>query len=122
MNGKLIFNDNDFTVILNVNKDLFDFEKVREFAQKENLFEKFEMHLTIVGRKIGEEIQLNFSNFWGEIKNIIKNMDWDFLIEKSFYFITKKYEEYGGEIRKSIIQIVKFPCLKEFYKKIKWIV
>ncbi|MDO8664548.1 MAG: hypothetical protein Q7K44_03345 [Candidatus Liptonbacteria bacterium] len=122
------FDDKNFTLLLNVDKNQLDFSGLRKIAGQNGFDEKNELHITIIGFKNGAEIKKILQTLSREdqediiyqIKSLTNNMDWSFTLKPERYHISKEYAFRGPqgafkEKRESYIQMANMPCIKNFY-------
>jgi hypothetical protein len=118
------FDEQDLTSILYIDKNLFDFDKLKDFAKEKNLSEKPDIHITIIGRETGELIKNNierpkdFMQLIKKIKKLLNKVQWKFSSANKTYFISKTYKEHANEKRRSLIQFIEMPVINDFYKKL----
>jgi len=117
------FDERNFTSILHIDRNLFDFKKLRNFAKEKSLLEKPDIHVTIIGRETGELIKKDierlpdFTQLVKKIKKLLE-IQWKIYPINKTYFISKTYKEYCNEKRKSLVQFIEMPAIGGFYKKL----
>lgn len=119
----------DMSLLLNVGRDMLDLETTRVFAQTQNLSEKEEFHVTIIGRATGESMLEYLKQRSPEeqeqkraqIEKLCTGYHPKIRIQQEFYFIQKDYstqEENTLDIRTSVVQIVHMDGLDVFYEEL----
>lgn len=129
------FDEKKGILLVNVDKDSVDIQKVREVAKKMGLIEKDEIHVTVIGNDTAETILASLEKLpederiktLSQIQEFARRTNWKFNFKSEFYYIKKAYNDPDQnnpnqiipEIRESIIQIVDTENLKEFYDQLR---
>ncbi len=126
------------SLLLIINKTLVDCASQAAKAQKLNLIQKNEFHLTVIGSDTGEEILAVLNQLdpaeksakLAAIENLAKDTDWQPVLKQEFFYITKNYNDPDPknpqatipETRRSIIQTADIKELSKFYQQLEKII
>ncbi len=125
------FNRETANCLLELPKDDFGTEAVRHVAEERSLIEKDELHITVIGSETGRELMQILDALpekervarLAALDALIQQTDWSFIETEEYYYLKKEYAEPDPatpnsalhETRKSIIRIVEFQGLEQFY-------
>jgi len=91
-------------------------ERILAFADKTEFKQKIEVHLTLISQKALD--QTGAVGFIEEIDDVIGDItEWEMTPKNKFYLMAKKGSD--GSIKESIIQMVHFPAMEEFYEMLR---
>ncbi|TSC82308.1 MAG: Uncharacterized protein G01um101420_472 [Parcubacteria group bacterium Gr01-1014_20] len=129
------FNLESGTLLLDLDKNKTDPEKVRGFAEERGLLEKDEAHVTVIGSDTAEQIMARLGDLprgekeeiLAKIRAVVESIDWQFVFKPEYYYIKKEYDDPDPtdsskiihEVRESVIQLAETGNLAEFYAKLK---
>jgi len=119
--NKLEFSPETSTIILDIVPLALDIEKVKEVAEENGLNLKEEFHSTIIGRQVSNIItarvealpHLEQLEIRASVKNLAKKFHWNYSLQQNFFYISNEYGR--NEKRQSIVQMIDFPDIVEFY-------
>ncbi len=122
------FDEKSFTLLLNIDQGAVDCESLQARAEQDGFAPKKELHLTVLGFKIGGEIKKLLKKSpekLAVLKDLINGTDWRFTVGSQRWWIEKDYKSIdlktkveNIEHRESYIQTVNIPCLVDFYHKL----
>lgn len=117
----LDLNNKTSTLLLRIDPELVNTVSLQDIADEKGLSEKDEFHITIIGSKTAESLlkltNIDHKEIIALIDRLLQQFDWSFEFIPKYYFISKKYKEYG-EARESIVQLIDLPDIKDFYKEL----
>jgi hypothetical protein len=91
-------------------------EKILAFVEKAEFDQKKEIHLTLISQKALD--QTGGIGFIEEINDVIGDItEWEITPLNKFYLMAKKGSD--GSIKESVIQMVEFPAMEEFYSLLR---
>lgn len=119
----------DFSATIPVDRETLDFEATRAFAWAHGLSEKEEFHLTVIGRRTGEEISELLKSLDPEehdarlarFQELCISYHPEITWGREYYFIKKDFTAPGHtvrDIRESVIELVEIGGLDEFYREL----
>tara|TARA_Y100000310_G_scaffold344885_1_gene460245 strand:- start:2043 stop:2579 length:537 start_codon:yes stop_codon:yes gene_type:complete len=126
----ITFDEEKYLLLLNLNKAQVQVSDSIEREARENGFQKKdEVHVTLIGFRVGSEIRGALTKLGdsrkraiAEIKELIERTNWDFELKQEFYHITKEYSlprgQGGQDKRESYVQMIEMPGIKSFYQEL----
>lgn len=122
------------TLLLDLDNNAVDLDKLKELAEKNGFEPKTEFHITVLGFKNGSEVKKALKalpeperqNAIEQIKSIVDSTDWNFTFEDQRFHLSKEYitqnpKNKGEELkekRESYIQMINLPGMEIFYDKL----